>query len=241
MSVAAYRINLTCEAKMHSTNNILTLQDSFDESPDLTPTLGISPTIFRDAIQSGLILYKSTTKFHPVTAGGSRAWEEIVASFRLSVVENYQGWKAIQENGMPILVNPPLGITIVITSGDTNTGLTDSLPPKTKNAKGQVTENYVGKNYDLFGSAEDTPQIIKIDSNQTWVFLYTVDKSKKEIRFELSLPTDTSISGAKGKIKICDWQKRVIFPPVSFDDIPDDYVPGNDFTDDSDFFSIEKK
>lgn len=218
-------------------NSILIIEDVVDSPLDLNLTHGIEPSIFRDALQSGVALSKSVTKFHPLTASGSRAWEEIVATFRELVIGNYNGWKAVQQNGMPVLINSELGITIVITSGDENTGIKDLSSPKTKNAKGQVTESFVGRNYDLF-SVDNSVE--SIDSHQTWVLLYTFDKNKLEVRYELSLPTNTDISGNKGKIKISDWLTRVIFPAISINEIvlPDII---NDFTDDSDFFDIKEK
>jgi len=202
---------------------------------------GISPNIFRNALESGLALSRSVTKFHPVTAGGSRAWEEIVATFREQVIEHNDGWKALQQNGMPILINSERGVTIVITSGDENTGLNDFPLPKTKNSKGHVTESFVGRNYDLFEKVNDIDaQVASIDKHQTWVLLYTFDKSKSEVRYELSLPTNTAISGTKGKIKICDWQTRIVFPAINFDEFSLSEF-NTDFTEDSDFFNIEEK
>lgn len=201
-------------------------------------TLGINTDIFRDSIQSGLSLYKNTNKFHPVTAAGSRAWEEIVATLRELVVGRHEHWQAHQQNGMPIIINAKLGVTIVVTSGDENTGRNNHTLPKTRNAKGDVTQNFVWRNFDLFGN---DPVSIEpsIDTHQTWVLLYTFDKNTSEVRYELSLPTNTSISGSKGKIKICDWQNRVIFPAISFNDNVVVDIPQK-FTDDSDFFDVVK-
>jgi len=213
--------------------------EGLDIDKDLTH--GIEHYIFRDALQSGLLLSKSVTEFHPVTAGGSRAWEEIVATFRQLVIEKYDGWMATQKNGMPVLINSEKGLTIVVTSGDEHTGLRDAPSPRTKNAKGHVTENFVGRNYDLFEEKLDNYEACSsVDSHQTWILLYSFDKSRSEVRYELSLPTNTALSGSKGKIKICEWQKRIIFPPVSFNDI-DFKSFEDDFTDDSDFFDVEKE
>lgn len=237
MSVAAYELNTHREQKM--TNTVIKIEEFDSASQELHMTLGINPDVFRDSMQSGLSLYKSVNKFHPVTAGGSRAWEEIVATFRTLVVDQNDGWRSIQQNGMPVLINSELNATIVITSGDENTGLKASHDPKTRNTKGQVTESFVGQNYDLFD--DSTTTIFQpTDSHQTWVLLYTLDKAKSEVRYELSLPTNTSISGNKGKIKITEWQTRIIFPAISFNDIQVT-IPSHEFTDDSDFFDIIKK
>ncbi len=218
-------------------SNVIQVHDFQESTVDLTSTLGIKPEIFRDSIQSGLLFYKGVNKFHPVTAGGSRAWEEIVSMFRSSVIDQGEGWKAVQQNGIPMLVNSDLGISVVVTSGDENTGLISGEEPKTRNAKGHVTQGYVGQNYNLF---EETPTVTTIDRHQTWVLLYTFDKTKLEVRYELSLPTGASISGNKGKMKISEWQTRVVFTAIPFTSV---VIPTStqEFTDDSDFFAVVKK
>lgn len=240
MSVAAYRVKPNRESSMGNTVHKI---EEFTEI-DLEQTLGIDPTIFRDAMQSGISLFKSATEFHPVTTGGSRAWEEVVGIIRFRVVDKYDGWRAAQQNGMPVLINSSKAITIVITSGDENTGIVSADEPRTKNAKGQVTESFVGKNLDLFSIEKDSNlvELSSIDSHQTWVLLYTIDKEKSEVRFELSLPTSTALSGNQGRIKICEWQKRVLFPAIAFSEAIINVTDSSqDFTDDSDFFNVEKK
>ncbi|BCN24556.1 hypothetical protein [Vibrio alfacsensis] len=203
--------------------------------------LGIKTQVFTDAILSGIAQYTSVNKFHPITAGGSRAWEEIVASFRQMVVDQGMGWKSIHRDGMAQLVNADQQLTIVVTSGDSNTGFDNDVQPRTRNQKGQATKNIVEANYPLF---EDTTTIDKIqsnvDSHQTWVFLYTIDKKKSEVRFELSLPTETQLSGAKGKLKISQWSQRFLFEPVPFEGQMSKPTPPT-FTEDSDFFAPIKK
>lgn len=205
--------------------------------------LGISAQVFTDAILSGIGQYKSVNKFHPITAGGSRAWEEIVASFRQMVVDQCVGWKSIHRDGMAQLVNAGKQLTIVVTSGDSNTGLNNDVQPRTRNQKGQTTKNIVeaNSNYPLF---EDIVSIDKsssnVDGHQTWVFLYAIDRMKSEVRFELSLPTETQLSGAKGKLKISQWSQRFLFEPVPFEGQISKPIPPT-FTDDADFFDPIKK
>lgn len=109
-----------------------------------------------------------------------------------------------------MLINRDLNTTIVISSGNSATGIPINNPC-TRNSKGSATYDYVGHNYELWNSKdEDCP-----DTHRTHVFLYHVDKEKKEIRFELSLPMYTRFSGKKGKIHIYKWQSRIIFESVS--------------------------
>ena len=182
--------------------NVVKTWESIEESQQ-EEVLSISKQVYIDAIQSGIYQYKSVNKFHPITAGGSRAWEEIVSAFRQMVVDQNQGWQALHRDGMPLLINSSEQLTIVITSGDSNTGLDVDIQPKTRNQKGQATQNFVEANYPLF---EDVATIdvlpSKVDGHETWVFLYHIDKSKSEVRFELALPTETALSGSKGRVKI---------------------------------------
>lgn len=203
--------------------------------------LGIDPQVFTDAVQSAIAPFRSVNAFHPRTAAGSRAWEEIVASFRQMVVSEYPGWKSRYLNGMPVLINSGKQKTIVITSGDHNTGLDMETLPKTKNQKGEKTKQFVGENYDLFESSREIcSNAEKLDKHETWVLLYTIDKVQMEIRFELSLPTQTELAGHRGKVKISGWEKRFLFPAVPFDaDISNIEKPA--FTDATDFFDVIKK
>ncbi|ENM5897370.1 hypothetical protein [Vibrio mimicus] len=224
---------------MHS--NVVKTWELESGSQQEDKILSISKRTFVDAIQSGIYQYKSVNKFHPITAGGSRAWEEIVSSFREMVVDQNQGWKAVQEDGMPLLVNASEQLTIVITSGDLNTGLDSDVQPRTRNQKGQATQSLVQSNYSLFEDVVSIDSQSKTaDSHETWVFLYHIDKSKSEVRFELSLPTEPALSGAKGKVKISSWSHRYLFEPVPFDGQVPNLTPPT-FTDDADFFDPIKK
>ncbi|MCV2886534.1 hypothetical protein OE749_17695 [Aestuariibacter sp. AA17] len=177
--------------------------------------LGLSREILERAIQEGLFQFKKVTKLHPVTAGGSRAWEEVNASLREQLLQTQAGWNMSHEKGLTLTFNKSLGVNIVVTSGDRHTGIKEGFP-KTKNTKGASTQNYVGVNYSLFGDDEDVVSIFqeKIDKTETWVLLYHIDTALKQVRFELSLPS--GMSGSNGKIRIDSWEQRIIFNPVPF-------------------------
>lgn len=177
--------------------------------------LGLNQEILERAIQEGLFQFKKATKLHPVTTGGSRAWEEINASLREQLLKAQAGWNMSHEKGLTLTFNKSLGVTIVVTSGDKHTGLKEGFP-RTKNTKGASTQNYVGVNYSLFGDTEETFSVFqeKVDKTETWVLLYHIDTVLKQVRYELSLPS--GMSGSNGKIRIDSWDKRVIFEPVPF-------------------------
>lgn len=177
--------------------------------------LGLSRNILERAIQEGLFQFKKVTKLHPVTAGGSRAWEEVNASLREQLLQTQAGWNMSHEKGLTLTFNKSLGVNLVVTSGDKHTGIKEGFP-KTKNTKGASTQNYVGVNYSLFGDDEDVLSIFKekIDKTETWVILYHIDTTLKQVRFELSLPN--GMSGSNGKIRIDSWDQRIIFDPIPF-------------------------
>jgi len=177
--------------------------------------MGLSADILERAILEGLSQFKKVTPLHPVTAGGSRTWEEINASLRIQLLP-FEGWGFSHLRGLTLTHNKDLGITLVVTSGNKYTGIIE-VQPKTKNAKGKSTQDYVGRNYSLFEVESDNATSIEqvgIDPNETWVLLYHIDKQAKEIRFELSLPK--GMHESEGRLQIDSWEHRIVFDAVPF-------------------------
>ncbi|CAG9296312.1 hypothetical protein [Celerinatantimonas diazotrophica] len=210
----------------------------------LLELFGIPAESFKDALLAGKQKHDEATEFHPVTTAGARAWQEIVGVFRQLAVEHGQGWEKDQLKGNPVLINSERGMTIVIMGGDNNTGLEreDGIQPSTKNSKGHQSQRLLhGTNLSLFQSIDEEPSSpVPVDSHQTWVFLFYLDKEKQEIRAELSLPSiDVTEFFREGKVKVSDWQERRILPAIPFDGGFDD-ISTPEFTDDSEFFNAEK-
>ncbi len=179
--------------------------------------MGITSEIFENALRAGLLEYNKVTKLHPVTAAGSRAWEEIIAVLRSGLLGPEGGWGYSHENGLSLTHNKDLGMTIVVSSGNKSTGKYDENA-KTKNAKGSSTLEYVGRNYSLFDDIDTNITDIRsvlADPHETWVLLYHIDEVTREIRFELSLPK--GLHETEGKLKIDEWEKRIICTSIPFD------------------------
>lgn len=172
---------------------------------------GLSEDIIRKAIELGVRTYKKATPFHPKTHGGSSAWGEVVASIRQDL--KLKGWSLLDQNGLSMVCHKDSGISIVISSGDKQTGLEDGFP-SSRNSKGAATSNFIDLNYDLFKD-EIVSSEEQADLSKTYVLLYFFDFDKKEARFELSLPTEMN---AKGYIK--GWKERMIFGPISLNAEP---------------------
>jgi len=89
-------------------------------------------------------------------------------------------------------------------TGNAETGKQGLEDPSTAADKGAVAEGYVSANrqYWLFNQAQEQ------QGTQVWALLYHYDKTLKEVRYELSLPTDFS------KKKITGWGERLILGSI---------------------------
>jgi hypothetical protein len=159
---------------------------NFEEVEGYFSEVGISEDILIRAIRAGLRERNRVTKLHPVTAAGSRTWEDIIAEMRAGLLElEGSNWNYSHEKGLSLTHNKDAAITIVVSSGNKFTGIKEEKEKvKTKNAKGPSTLHYVGRNYTLFDDLENTDtniQNIIANPNQTWVFLYHVDITEKEV------------------------------------------------------------
>lgn len=200
-------------------------------------TMGMTKDILHRAISEGIYEYRNVSKLHPLNAGGSRAWAEIIASFREQLLQTDNGWGFEHRNGLTLTINRELSLNVVVTSGDKDTGLIAGYP-KTKNAKGNATRDFIGVNYDLFEHESDsTVHSFKIDRTETWVLLYHIDNGKKEVRFELSLPK--GMAGDNESIRICSWLKRIVFEPIPFDQVVTN-IDKPEFNDDIEFELTKK-
>lgn len=183
-------------------------------------SMGLSAEDFTFAISRAIYESRRSSPLHPRTSAMTRAWEEVVAAFRESVLSGLKGWNYTFDSGLEYTINSDLGLSIIATSGNKDTGIIEGFP-KTKNAKGSATENVISRNLGLFGDDEEpegeepeNPAQISIDSTQTFVFLYYFDFGAQEVRCELSRPS--AMSGFNGHNKISSWSERIILPAVPF-------------------------
>lgn len=187
--------------------------------------LGLEEDLFINAISQGMYEGFKSTDLHPKTDSGVRAWGEIIASLRAELLTRDPSWNKKRENGLELIFNKNLGISIIVTTGDFETGLNDGCP-LTKNVKGNATNSIVNKNLELFSSNDI--DLNSIDSMTTWILLYFFDYAKKEVRSEFSLPV--GMVGKKDNLKIGSWKERIILSPVSFESA--NIKIDTDFTDD---------
>jgi len=205
-------------------------------------SMGLSVEDFTFAISRAIYESRRSSPLHPRTCAMTRAWEEVVAAFRESVLSGLKGWNYTFDSGLEYTINSELGLSIIATSGNKDTGIIEGFP-KTKNAKGSATENVISRNLGLFDDDEDQeseePECstrISIDSTKTFVFLYYFDFGVQEVRCELSKPS--AMSGFNGHNKISSWSERIILPAVPFSAAID--MPEKEFNEEIDIVVSRK-
>lgn len=207
----------------------------FESSKSRFTRIGISEEILSNAIKMGLRDRNQVSDLYPVTTRGLRMWEGVIAGLRSGLLSLSEfDWTKDHEKGLSITSSKLANMTLVVTSGDKATGLVEKTA-RTKNAKGPSTIEFVGRNGDLFEDFNDNVERLKADPNETWVLLYFLDHDKNEVRYELSLPID--LHNIEGKLKIDEWEKRVIFTPVPFS-VAFDSIVAPDYSEDIDFGDI---
>lgn len=194
--------------------------------------LGLNPEWFKEISEKILIAFNQTTLNDAASAPGSYAYFAAVRSVRDFFCP--MGWKIVRRHGLELTENEKLNISILVSSGNKDTGNKNKIP-KTKNPKGQQTISIVDHNAkcELF-YAYDQNNITKIIPKPFWIFLYHIDKNKEEMRIEVSLPIEMDFYNTR----VESWKKRIILPPVDFNPTP--VLDDPDFV--SDFeFEIKRK
>ena len=190
------------------TNMFSTLEDSRDRLAELN----LDALIFAQAIQRGQAIAAGYTPNHPAICRGISQWGEIVAAVREQLVP--RGWTRIDEDNLPLTVNPNRTIALSVSTGDENTGIEDANP-STRSTKGPRTADAVIVNalqLNLFGNVPLKPEELK-ESNgvMTWILLFHRDVTAQETRFELSRPVKMD---SDGHVEV--WVERILFPALSF-------------------------
>ena len=205
--------------------SVQVLKSELNSSLDKLDDLKVSYDLVHRVVEAGIRAYMNSSPFHPKTHAGSSAWNEIVAELRKGL--KAEGWSLMDRVGQPLIYNKDLNVSIGVSSGDKETGISEKMP-SSKNPKGAVTQNLINQNMDLFSDAID--MINPVDSYKTYFLLYYFDIAQQEARFELSLPTELSVSGY-----ISDWSDRYCFQPLSFNDDVVLQLEQGEFSEDIDF------
>lgn len=172
----------------------------------------LKPTLFRSVVIGGLSARNEVTRASAPTAAGVKQWLATVEDLRTLLAQLQ--WKIHEHQNCPFVSSPDRSISIVVMTGNSETGMDGDDGPTNQAEKGAVAEGYVQRNgsqLELFN--HDSFKLVKEKRKETqvWVLLYHYDKALNQVRFELSLPTGFS------KKKITDWGERLVFGAISND------------------------
>lgn len=164
--------------------------------------------LFRDAILGGLGARNETTRASAPTAAGVQQWLKTVEDLRtlLAAVK----WDIHEQRNCPFISSPDRAISIVAMTGNGETGKNGFEDPTNQAEKGAVAESFIQKNNQLELFNRESIKLAKENQKgtQVWALLYHYDKTLKEVRFELSLPTGFD------KKKITEWGERLILGSI---------------------------
>jgi len=171
--------------------------------PDLTPAL------LRAAVIGGLGARNDVTRASAPTAAGVQQWLKTVEDLR-TILARFQ-WKIHEHQNCPFISSPEREMSIVVMTGNSETGREGFDDPTNQAEKGAVAEDYVQSNFkqlELFNGGSLKVARRKAKETQVWALLYHYDKNLQQVRFELSLPTGFN------RKKITQWGERLIFGVV---------------------------
>jgi len=166
-----------------------------------------------EAIRRGSSALANCTPNHPISYPGSVFWAETICG--AAELHAPTGWRRINPSGQPLLINAKGNIAFTVSTGDENTGKTDSLvDPCTKYPKGPITINEVKANSGwLFQELEDDErarlECLKYDF---WILLAYRSNESGVVRCEFSRPVKVDDQG-----HIRDWSERIILGEVPLD------------------------
>lgn len=175
--------------------------------------LGIKPEWLQDIGMNALAAYNQTTLNDAINAAGSYAYFSALRSTRDILCP--KGWLRQVQNNLEMTVNPETNMSIIVASGDKNTGIINGVP-KTKNPKGNQTKRVVDINNRQLRLPTMEHKIQVIPLGKTWIFLFHVDIKRSQMRFELSLPIKMDLDD----LHVSGWQKRIIGTSIEFDHTP---------------------
>lgn len=175
--------------------------------------LGLTENSLREPVMQGMLARSECTLNDPPLYAGFATWARTVRCLREKLIPQPYGWSRSDEGNYPLVVSPDGTIAIAVATGDENTG-NPNVTPMTKSPKGPRTQSAIEVNQyqgSLFESIPDFEISEMPHGNRvTWILLQHYDQVRKEVRFELSLPT--SYSG-----KVDGWSERLIFGALPLD------------------------
>ncbi len=167
--------------------------------------------LLHNVVQNGLGARNDVTRASAIIAAGVQQWLKTVETLRTLLGERQ--WHIHDKLNCPFVSSADHSISIVVMTGNSETGKQGFDDPTNQAEKGVVVEGIVHSNrqLELFNQDSLKKAKEKRDETQVWAFLYHYDKKTNEVRFELSYPTGF------GKRKITDWGERILLGAIPND------------------------
>ena len=195
------------------------LEQSLASRPVVTETRGaaarlfglsrdLQPELFSEVMEVGLRARHEATPSHAVTAAGSYQWHANVPALRERL--QFLGWTREDPKNCPIIISPDRSVAIAVMTGDEDTGNPDGIPSN-RSKKGKFLEeqiklnNAFNRQYTLFKEDKGSGR----HATELWVLLYHHDAIRKEVRYELSLPSEFR------KKNIIGWSERILLGHIT--------------------------
>lgn len=169
----------------------------------------LNTRLLRDAILGGLTARNDVTRASAPTAAGVQQWLKTVEDLRTLL--GAERWYIHEQKNCPFITSPDRLISIVVMTGNSDTGWEGTEDPTNQAEKGAVAESYIQKNLQLELFNQESFRLAKDNRKeaQVWALLYHYDKALNEVRYELSFPTGF------GKKKITSWGERIGLGKIS--------------------------
>jgi len=170
-------------------------------------SMGIPLGALTRAVAAGAGGFTATTRFHATSGPGTYFYQEAAAGLRRGLVP-VGDWDFDEDDRQPRTFSVARGISIVVQTGDENTGINAGIEPKTRNSKGVATHRKVTANsaqLSLFNCGPATVPRAQNGEILTWILLVAIVNDT--VRAELSLPRRWSRVG-----KPCGWLVRILLP-----------------------------
>lgn len=168
----------------------------------------LKPILFKDAIRGGLGGRNEVTRASATVAAGLQQWLKTVEDLR-TLLAGLQ-WHIHEQQNCPFISSPDRSLSIVVMTGNSETGKNGYQDPTNQAEKGTVAQKFIQQNtqLELFNRKSFKLAKEKQNDTQVWALLYHYDKVLNEVRFELSLPTGFD------KKKITEWGVRLILGSI---------------------------
>ncbi len=189
------------------------------EVPSRLHQLGLEENDLREALEFALRHSVECTSHDPPSVPGFLMWAKTSRALRDRLVP--RGWKPSNARNYATVVSPSGTHAIAVAGGDVHTGI-PLKTPSTRREKGPATRDAIEQNQLTFSDRDPTfPRAPAPSPSQTWLLVHCEDRSKDEVRLELSLPSAMTAEGV-----VTAWRERIILRPLRFGEstpsIPDD-------------------